>query len=228
MEVRVFNLCDLDGVKEMSQKAYGWFYDRELCGEEMALMCSEIQRVHAEDPQASFVAEKNSNIVGTCFGDFDPQDKNIGRLHYVAVDPDAQRNGVGMAMMEKTIACLKAKGARKIELGTDRPLAIPFYAKYNFKVTHWDMQMDLYEEDKSGEQKVEALMRLIEEYTLYKFTFRNWGILKDTIGKILDSGDSRDEKRERFLELAQSYGFFKPASADLPIVERAGEILDKC
>ena len=84
-----------------------------------------------KNPNLSFLAEDDGNIVGTVLGSFD------GRRGYVqklVVRKDNRKQGLGKQLIEKIITALRKIGALYIPINAEEELT-SFYEKCGFKKT---------------------------------------------------------------------------------------------
>jgi ribosomal protein S18 acetylase RimI-like enzyme len=72
-----------------------------------------IGRFIERNPGFCFVARKGGQLVGTILGGYDGR---RGYLHHVAVDPGCRYQGIGRALVEKTIDAFKSVGIQKAHL----------------------------------------------------------------------------------------------------------------
>lgn len=62
-----------------------------------------------------------------------PKTKKVMKMRQVAVDSDAQSQGIGRAMVEKSEQVARSQGYELMELNA-RDVAVPFYKKLNYQV----------------------------------------------------------------------------------------------
>ena len=91
----------------------------------------DIDRKLAIDPDGFLVAEHDGVVVGTVMAGYDG---HRGWINYLAVDPDAQRLGVGRALMAAAESLLGERGCPKINLQirTSNREAIAFYESIGY------------------------------------------------------------------------------------------------
>lgn len=80
-----------------------------------------------------FVAVADGTVVGTAMGGYDG---HRGWLYTVAVRPDAQRRGIGSALVRRVEAALAALGCPKVNLQvlTTNAAVVAFYERLGFAV----------------------------------------------------------------------------------------------
>lgn len=87
------------------------------------------QRLLALEPDGCFAARASGKILGTVttttYGD------TLAWIGMMLVHPEQRRRGIGRALMERTLAYLKARGIRCIKLDAT-PLGSPLYEKLGF------------------------------------------------------------------------------------------------
>jgi ribosomal protein S18 acetylase RimI-like enzyme len=94
------------------------------------------------------VAEEDDRVVGYAYGRMEPRDWNAlldahGALHDVYVDNAARGRSIGQALVAKTIAALRSKGARRIVVQTAAAngVARQFFEKLGFRTTMIEMTL---------------------------------------------------------------------------------------
>ena len=142
MKIRKFRLEDLSEVIELSKKAYEWKKQKEIKEHAKGFANYTLEK-YISEPGGLFVAEENGKIIGNCFGHIDEKDKKLGWLWYIAIDPDIQEKGIGGELLGRLNSYFKTKGIKKIKLGTDKPKAVPFYEKHEFKIIHWLFEKEI-------------------------------------------------------------------------------------
>lgn len=65
------------------------------------------------NPNTCFVAEENGAVLGAILAGHDGR---RGFIYHTAVKTDAQRGGIGTALVEAALAALRAEGIRKVAL----------------------------------------------------------------------------------------------------------------
>jgi len=212
VKIRRFTMDDFDAVVEYSRRAYGW-PDEKSAGGELELMYNSILSLHKSEPEGMFVAECGGRVVGNCFATSDGLTSAEGSLHYVAVDPRYQGKGIGGKLTDRCFAYLRTKGMKTVRLGTDRPLAMRFYMKYGFEIVGWSVEMDV-----AGRRKPRTmtgrLLRLIEEYAAFRFTFRNTHAMREKIEAILARRLSDARKIKELLKVAAAHRLWPPMPED--------------
>jgi GNAT superfamily N-acetyltransferase len=68
------------------------------------------------DGQVMFVAEENGRAVGLVFGLFDRDDRSLGHLGGMWVEPASRRRGVGRELTDAVIAWARERKLRALEL----------------------------------------------------------------------------------------------------------------
>jgi len=94
---------------------------------------ADIARKMTTQPELFLVAEDSGRVVGTVMAGYDG---HRGWVNYLAVDPVAQRGGIGRALMTAAEQALLARGCPKLNLqvrvGNDAALA--FYRRLGYAV----------------------------------------------------------------------------------------------
>ncbi len=87
-----------------------------------------------ENPNLSLVAVENGKVVG--YVQAEVRDDHAV-LEDIAVAKEYQRKGMGKRLLDKELGALKQKGAKTVlaEVHYKCASAIPFYYKYNFRIT---------------------------------------------------------------------------------------------
>lgn len=93
----------------------------------------DIERKMQMQPELFFVGEIEGHVVATLMAGYEG---HRGWLNYVAVAPDAQRQGLGRQIVEHAIEQLRKRGCPKINLQvrTSNAEAIAFYEFLGFQV----------------------------------------------------------------------------------------------
>lgn len=84
-----------------------------------------------KNPNLSFLAEDNGEIVGTVLGSFDGR---RGCVQKLVVIKDHRKKGLGKQLIKKVISKLRAVGALYIPINAEEELT-SFYEKCGFKKT---------------------------------------------------------------------------------------------
>ena len=95
-------------------------------------------KVDAYLPDARcFAARLDGRTVGACA--VVPLGPEVCELMSIAVAPDAQRRGIGAALLRQAIATLAADGTRRLEVGTGSfGYQLAFYQREGFRVERVD------------------------------------------------------------------------------------------
>jgi len=95
----------------------------------------DIRRKLRVNPEWLLVAERSGRIAGTVMAGYEG---HRGWINYLAVDPRAQRGGLGRALMAEAERLLGAAGCAKINLQvrTGNTGVIAFYGKLGYRVDH--------------------------------------------------------------------------------------------
>ncbi|MFH0795539.1 MAG: GNAT family N-acetyltransferase [Candidatus Omnitrophota bacterium] len=142
MEIRKFELGDLQKVIELSIKAYEKKGEREI--KEFAKGFTDYTLgKYLSEPEGLFVAEENDEIIGNCFGHIDEKDKKLGWLWYIAIASHTQGKGIGSKLLNSLLLYFKRKRVRKVKLGTDKVKSVPFYQKHGFRITRWVFEREI-------------------------------------------------------------------------------------
>ncbi|MCA9900465.1 MAG: GNAT family acetyltransferase [Ardenticatenaceae bacterium] len=93
----------------------------------------DIARKMQVNPELFLVAEVNGRVVGTVMGGYEG---HRGWVNYLAVHPDAQKQGVGRALMQAVEAKLLAIGCPKINLQVrqSNTAVIQFYGHLDYHI----------------------------------------------------------------------------------------------
>ena len=124
--IRKMRETDLDAVCELAMLANPHAvkekYSKHILGE------------LRENPDLSFVATDNGNVVGYVLAETHNGD---AVLEDIAVAKEYQGKNVGKSLLEKELKALKRKGVKIVlaEVHYKCASAIPFYYKHNFRIT---------------------------------------------------------------------------------------------
>lgn len=93
----------------------------------------DLARKRRDSPWGLLVAERGGDVVGTVMAGYDG---HRGSIFYLAVRPDAQRAGVGSALMDAAERLLVARGCPKINLlvRPENTAVLSFYARRGYAV----------------------------------------------------------------------------------------------
>jgi GNAT superfamily N-acetyltransferase len=123
LDVRRMTLADLPAADAL----------RALAGWNQTL--TDWQRFLALEPGGCFVAEWDGRVIGTattlCYG------LELGWIGMMLVHPEHRRHGAGGALLERCIACLRARGVGSIKLDAT-PLGKKLYDRFGF-VDEWTL-----------------------------------------------------------------------------------------
>lgn len=89
------------------------------------------------DPEGLFFIVKDGEYVASALGWRDtPEEKVVGRVHWVGVRSDQRGKGLGKAVVLAVLHYLKRKGFKKAILDTQtyRPIAINLYKSLGFRI----------------------------------------------------------------------------------------------
>jgi ribosomal protein S18 acetylase RimI-like enzyme len=108
-------------------------------------------RSQIEDPDVVvLVAEMDGQVIGYAYGSAEGTDYMslrgpAGVLHDIIVDPDRRKLGAGRALLEATVAALRAKGVPRIVLQTAEKNAGAqhLFASAGFRTTMLEMTRDI-------------------------------------------------------------------------------------
>jgi ribosomal protein S18 acetylase RimI-like enzyme len=93
----------------------------------------DIEAKLEDGPDLLLVADLDGRVVGTVMPGWDG---HRGWIHYLAVDPDLQRGGLGRALMAEAERLLHAVGCRKVNLQVRATNGgvVPFYERLGFSI----------------------------------------------------------------------------------------------
>lgn len=93
----------------------------------------DIRRKREVNPEWFLVGEQDGRIVATAMAGYEG---HRGWINYLAVAPDAQRGGLGRALMDEAERLLRAAGCPKINLQVrgGNAAALAFYRQIGFAV----------------------------------------------------------------------------------------------
>jgi ribosomal protein S18 acetylase RimI-like enzyme len=82
-----------------------------------------------------FVARMGDNVVGVCGLNIDPYagDPGVGRVRHLYVAPPFRRQGVGSALVERTVLQARAAAFERLRLRTSNQAAAAFYEACGFR-----------------------------------------------------------------------------------------------
>jgi GNAT superfamily N-acetyltransferase len=121
---------DHDGIVELSLRAWAPVFASvgEVLGEELDTLlhgtdwrehqAREVRDTLKDDAKRVWVAEDGGRVVGFVAAAVVDPVRLIGEVVMVAVDPDAQRHGIGGSLTEHATAWLREQGMRVAVLGT--------------------------------------------------------------------------------------------------------------
>jgi ribosomal protein S18 acetylase RimI-like enzyme len=90
------------------------------------------------NPDTSFVADADGDIMGTILGGFDGR---RGYIHHLAVEADPRGRNIGFGLLEKTLTAMKKKGIEKVHVFVPtehNPHGLAFWESQN-----WQRRPDL-------------------------------------------------------------------------------------
>jgi ribosomal protein S18 acetylase RimI-like enzyme len=124
--VRKMHLSDLDVVSELAMLANPHAIKEKY----KKLILDELK----ENPDLSFVANKDRKVVGYVLADIH-NDEAV--LEDIAVSEKLQGKGIGKSLLDKELTALKHKKVKTVraEVHYKCASAIPFYYKHNFRIT---------------------------------------------------------------------------------------------
>ena len=126
MKIRIFDESDTQKVADFWRKVFPGNPAHNMPEH-------DIKRKMKIQKELFFVAEANSEIVGTCMAGYDG---HRGWVYYVAAAADKRRKGIGSALMKKAENELKAIGCSKVNLqvreGNEEVVA--FYEKLGYHI----------------------------------------------------------------------------------------------
>jgi len=75
--------------------------------------------------------------IGTASAWFCPGEPEVGRVHWVAIDPEFHRRGLSKPLVTAVLGRMRELGHSRATLDTDsrRPVAIALYEKFGFSIT---------------------------------------------------------------------------------------------
>ena len=121
---------DHDGIVELSLRAWAPVFTSvgEVLGEDLHTLlhgtdwrehqAREVRAALEDGANRVWVAEDGRRIVGFVVAKVADDARLIGEIYMVAVDPDAQRHGVGSSLTEHAGAWLREQGMRVAVIGT--------------------------------------------------------------------------------------------------------------
>jgi len=119
---------------ENPEQGYQWWLGKELLNKKALVLCAKLDR----------------KIVGYAYSRLEPRDWNAlidahGALHDIFVADSARRQGVGKALLERTMKELRARGAPRVVLHTaiKNRAAQKLFAALGFRQTMLEMTCEL-------------------------------------------------------------------------------------
>lgn len=196
MKIRLFRLDDLTELIAFSKRAYGYEQEENHLDDlrELLECCA---RMVQEQPEGMFVAEVDGKVVGTAFA-IANEPPGTGSVHWMGVDPEMQGTGIGKKLLSRAEAYLRSRGARHVDLGTDRPHAVPFYISQGYGIVNNLMRKPLVYGRRS---KVQRIMAIIEAYAACRFTHHNIDELTRRLEKLLKQRPRIDD----IIKIADEY-----------------------
>lgn len=109
---------------------------------------------HDVDPRLSLVAERDGRIAGFLLARR-REPEHVGHVDLLAVEPAAQRQGVGSALLAGAIASFAAAGLTAAELmvSSNNPRALRLYERHGLTERH---RFDIYEKPAAGSSAAAA------------------------------------------------------------------------
>ncbi|HLX60926.1 MAG TPA: GNAT family acetyltransferase [Planctomycetota bacterium] len=126
MDIRLFQESDAPAVIALWKSVFGY----SAAHNDPALA---IRKKLALQRDLFFVAEEDSKIAGTVMGGYDG---HRGWIYSLAVLPEARKNKIGTALMQRVEAALKELGAVKInlQLVASNVATVEFYKKLGYAI----------------------------------------------------------------------------------------------
>jgi ribosomal protein S18 acetylase RimI-like enzyme len=131
LEIRDFELADEAGIVDLSLRAWapvfasirtvlGWEIDDLLVGDWRQHQTSEIRGLLADRRNHVWVAESDGGVVGFVAARCDDE-RRVGEITMLAVDPPDQRRGVGTKLTQVATDWMRASGMQVavVETGGD-------------------------------------------------------------------------------------------------------------
>jgi len=119
---------------ENPEKGYEWWLGKELANKNALVLCAKLDR----------------KVVGYAYARLEPRDWNAlldahGALHDILVADAARRQGIGKALLERTMKELRSRGAPRIVLHTavQNRSAQKLFASVGFRQTMIEMTCEL-------------------------------------------------------------------------------------
>jgi ribosomal protein S18 acetylase RimI-like enzyme len=203
MKIRLFNLDDLTELIAFSKRAYGYEQEQQHLDDlrELLECCA---RMIQEHPEGMFVAEVDGKVVGTAFA-IASEPPGKGSVHWMGVDPAQQGKGIGKKLLSRAEAYLRSRGARHVDLGTDRPNAVPFYISQGYGIFNSLMRKPLIQGRRT---KVQRVIEIVEAYAACRFTHHNVDQLTRQLEELL----KRRPKIDDILKIADEYVMYPVTS----------------
>jgi ribosomal protein S18 acetylase RimI-like enzyme len=148
-KIRVASQADAEAILDINRQAWSGYTTHELLELRHGVLNGRPWTDHIADAVAShirsknvttFVAEHQGRVIGYATAQINRERaSNIGTVSYNAVAPAYRRQGVGTALIQEAMKCLKEQGARVltvVTLETDEPVR-RIYERLGFKeLTH--------------------------------------------------------------------------------------------
>lgn len=115
-----------------------------------------------------FVLNSNGNPVGTCMAWYDLKDsEEVASVHWLAVNPSAQSNGIGRALMAETMRIFTVNGENTVYLHTQpwSYKAITLYMDFGFHALKSETFSDFKNE---FEEAVQVLEEHLNQSCFYR------------------------------------------------------------
>ncbi len=125
MKIREFELNDYDAVIKIWEEAGLTLKPSDEL--------SEIKRKLERDSDLFLVAEEDGQVVGAVIGAWDGR---RGWIYHLAVSPSAQKQGIGLQLMEELETRMRQKGVYKVNLLVERnnSKVINFYERLGYEI----------------------------------------------------------------------------------------------
>lgn len=172
-QIRSMNAQDFDAVRHLDRDAFvAWGHaNRSLVGTRPPRTLANIREGHADDPAGCFVALEDGQVVGYIFSHTWGR---VGWFGTFGVRPDRQGQGIGSALIERSVAYLEEAGCTTVGLATmpDSAHNIGLYMRHGFTTDGLTLR----------------LLRTVEHAPADTLPWRSWqGLPPDQRDPVLDA-----------------------------------------
>jgi ribosomal protein S18 acetylase RimI-like enzyme len=129
MNIKEFTMSDYNAAHSL------WWNTKGVCNCDKCMFLDskeQIEKFLARNPNTSFIAEENGELIGTVLCG---NDGRVGTIYRLTVSEKTRKRGIGKALVEKAAAALKNEGITSIRMFAlkDNEGANAFWERLGFK-----------------------------------------------------------------------------------------------